>query len=768
MTIWALLAALACERAVLRLAPEAGALVAAAAAGCALGIAAAAIARLVGPSAVPVVVAVTAAAVASAAAAGLELRRQGALEGALGSSPVSAWELEVAGEMSEGASGWCGRARACAEGAAAGEVWVVSDEAVPMGSRVRCVGRYAANEGDDWGVSSRMQGLAGTVSVVRVLEERPASGPLGAVLALREAVLASFDAGSSEARALLAGSVCGSAAAVSACGLDEDFATCGVSHLVAVSGGHLVVVCAFVGAALERTGLCPRPRAVALLAVTAGFVAFCGAPVSAVRSWAMSVVASLSGVLGRRAHPTSSAALVALLMALLEPGVTGQLGFLLSVACVCGICVFGGYARYVTAMLLPAPRLPRWVPGRVRRAVGSAADGARDALALTMVSQLVTLPLVCPVFSRLSLVAPLANVALSAPFSALLSLGLVAAALFWAPVPQAAALWLCDAVGGLFVWALRALASLPMASVAVCVSEAAALAALAAGSAALLLAWPRASRRALAASLALLLALGLAHAVRWRLFAPACVRVLDVGQGDAVLVTDGASAVLVDTGPGDAVVPALARSNVLHLDAVVVTHLHDDHTGGLGDVLDLVSVGCVVVAEGVVPPVPDGVPVEEVALGDELVVGGFTLRVVSPAGPVDGTENAHSLELALSYGGEGEGPSLTALLTGDAEAPETAAALARGDVGDVDLLKVGHHGSAASLDPETAAALDPEVSVASAGEGNSYGHPAPECVEVLEGAGSLFLCTKDVGDVCVWPGEDGPVVACARPPVGAG
>ena len=93
---------------------------------------------------------------------------------------------------------------------------------------------------------------------------------------------------------------------------------------------------------------------------------------------------------------------------------------------------------------------------------------------------------------------------------------------------------------------------------------------------------------------------------------------------------------------------------------------------------------------------------------------------------------------------------------------ETSAAVARGDVGGIDFLKVGHHGSEASLDAATAEALAPEVSVASAGEGNSYGHPDPACVEVLEGAGSVFLCTIWAGDVTVEPGALGPVGSCQK------
>nr|WP_239471763.1 ComEC/Rec2 family competence protein [Olsenella profusa] len=540
-------------------------------------------------------------------------------------------------------------------------------------------------------------------------------------------------------------------------GLDELFARCGVSHLVAVSGGHLVLVAGVVGAALSRARLRPAARAAALLAVTGAFVVFCGAPASAVRAWAMSLVARLSALAGRRSHPLSAASAAGLAMALADPGVTGQLGYLLSVLCVCGICALGGWARYAVRTLLPGPPAPR---GRAGRALAGLADSSREALALTLVSQLVTAPVTCATFSQLSVVAPLANVALAPLFSLLLGAGLLAAALAWAPAAQAVALTACDVVGEAVVALARALASLPLASVAVSVDEGVALAVLAVLLAAFLLWWPAVSRRGLAVALGLGCACALAWVLHWRLLAPACVRVLDVGQGDAILVTDGASAVLIDTGPGDAVVGALARSNVFHLDAVVLTHLHDDHAGGLAEALAVTGAPLVLVPEGVAAPEAPGAEVGEISHGDELRVGRFTLRAVSPTGPVDGMDNEDSLELLLSF--DDGSRTLTGLLAGDAEAPETASAIARGEVGDVDFLKVGHHGSAVSVDAEVAATLDAEVAVASAGEGNRYGHPTPECVAALEAAGSTFLCTRDVGDVCVEPGAEGPRVSCAR------
>ena len=579
-------------------------------------------------------------------------------------------------------------------------------------------------------------GLAGTVRVVRVLERSPGAGPRGLVLALRERVLESLDADSSDARALVAGSVCGHTGAMAGRGLEELFSRCGVSHLVAVSGGHLVLVNALAGMALGRTRLRPPARSALLVLVTGLFVTFCGAPLSAVRSWAMSASAELSRLVGRRTHPLSSASFVSLVMALVDPGVTGQLGYLLSVVCVCGICALGPYASYVLRVLL-AGRRARGPHGRLRasRAKGGRGRprGARPHARVPGGDR----PLTCSTFGTLSLVAPLANVLLAPLFSVLLALGL-ASALFRHSAAGP------GAVPGRLRGRLPAAHGDPAPALrpALRLRRGERRGGRGAGGAcrdalaALLAAWlmPRVSRRALLALGGALLATGLCWYLRWRCFAPACVRVLDVGQGDAILVTDGPGAVLVDTGHGDAVVGALARSNVTHLDAVVLTHLHADHAGGLDALLGVVDVDLLVLPEGTdASGLAEGVAREEVGYGDVLRVGGFSMRVVSPLEPTDGEGNEGSLELLVTYARGGR--ELTALLAADAESEETGAAVERGDVGDVDLLKVGHHGSRASLTPEIAAALAPEVSVASAGEGNGYGHPDPRCEETLEAYG---------------------------------
>lgn len=782
MTLWGLVAVILAERAVLRFGMQLSLvlLVVTAVAGvCLCLLATFAIRRKArgrDTAHVPAVLPFALAATLSGALLGrLALARVVAAVAALSTSSVSAWSLEVEGDMAEGGRGWWGRARVLDEsGGKVGAVWLSSPARLECGSAVSCVGRFKPIDDDEWGVSSRMQGLAGTVSVVHVTAVREAGGPLGAVLRMRQAVLASFSPDESDGAAVLAGSVCGDRAPIRSRGLDDAFATCGVSHLVAVSGGHLAILAGTLAALLGKTRLGPGLRGFLALGVIALFIVFCGAPASAVRAGIMSCVSFGGSLVGRRSHALSSTCAAALVMALLDPYVSGQLGFLLSVASVVGICLFGSYASHALDVLTRMPRHPGRHKPALAHALGRLRSNACDALGVSVVAQLFTLPLTCPAFGEVSLIAPLANLVLAPLFAGLVSLGLVAAALTPLSALQSPVLAAAEGVSQAFCVVLCALARLPLACLPMEASAVPMLAILCAASAALYGAWPTPRKRILLRGAAVLAGGSVALLLGLRLLQPARVCVLDVGQGDAILVADGSTAVLVDTGPDEKVSQALARQGIIHLDAIVLTHLHDDHVGGVDDLVGRVGCNRVLVAGGVSEQIPEdlsasitklsGHAAEEISCGDTIRVGSFSLRVVSPTEPVDGGENADSLELALTY--EHNGNGLSGLLTGDAEKDETAACLARGDVGDIDFLKVGHHGSEVSLTADEAVLLNPEVSVASAGEGNKYGHPRKECMDVLSGAGSVFLCTKDVGTVTVKPGARGPMVFTERTPGG--
>lgn len=698
---------------------------------------------------------------------------------ALASSSVSGWRFELVGDMSPTTMGaWRGRARAEGE-ACSGYVWLTSPDELLMGDRIRCVGRFLPNADDEWGRSSAAQGLSGSVRVVLATERDEPEGLALLARRVRWAALDVLRPGESDSGALLAACVCGYAPPMRARGLSEEFSRTGISHLTAVSGSHLALVASCVSAVLEGLCLGVRVRSVASTLVTGGFVLLCGLPVSAVRAWAMACVSQAVALSGRRGHQLSSASLVGLAMALLDPSLSGQLGFLLSVSSVVGIGLFCPYARFaLDEAALALGSMGAGTAGRgVLRPLGQALGrfgrvgrGALDALAVCVVCQASTFAIGASSFGSVSLVAPLANLLAAPVLGILMPLGLAAGVASPAPVAADVLARLAGAVAQPLLAGVSWLSSLGLASVPVSVDLGLALLVTVLLSAVLLVAWPRPSGRLLAGGTLVALALAGAVLLRLRWLAPPRVCVLDVGQGDAILVQDGGSAILVDAGPGDAVGAALARNGVLHLDAVLVTHLHDDHYGGLSTLGPVLSGGEVLFGQGVSGSLTDEVKCElsalapgsvsEVSHGDVLRVGRFSLSVVSPLGSSDGSQNADSVQLALSFE---DGPrTLSGLLTGDGEKDELAAELGRGDVGDVDFLKVGHHGSAVSLDEAEARALSPEVSIASAGANNRYGHPRQECVDVLEKAGSAFLCTMDVGDVTVEPGELGPRVTTAR------
>ncbi len=270
---------------------------------------------------------------------------------------------------------------------------------------------------------------------------------------------------------------------------------------------------------------------------------------------------------------------------------------------------------------------------------------------------------------------------------------------------------------------------------------------------------------------------------------PLRVWMLDVGQGDAFFIEfPTGEQWLIDGGPDDSVLAKLGSLLApwdRTLDAIVLTHPDADHVTGLVGVLDRYQVDTIYEtgvrahtpqAEAFVnglarnvsdlPPVSSRPPklkerrwmlkVERTMLvtGDRIEIGNVTLTVVWPDDSQEETypekRNNFSLNLLLEYG------ETTVLLTGDSEAIVEKSVGPR--VGDIDVLKVGHHGSFTSTAWEFLQATTPEIALISLGRENLYGHPHPTVIQRLEDIGATIFRTDLDRDVLLTSYGDEPVV----------
>ena len=225
------------------------------------------------------------------------------------------------------------------------------------------------------------------------------------------------------------------------------------------------------------------------------------------------------------------------------------------------------------------------------------------------------------------------------------------------------------------------------------------------------------------------------------------LRQLDVGQGDAALITTPEGRrILIDTGPDADQVAALLRvERIDTLDLVIASHNHADHIGGMPRVFDAVVVRAYV-ENGIPQPTAIyrrtiGAIEREAGLlylraSDRVIsVGSVSVRILASPG-VSTSQNNNSVGVLVEHG------AFRALFTGDSELPQLVAWLRQGRIPRVTVVKVAHHGSRNGTAPELVRATAPAIALISAGRGNNYGHPSPQ-VELLWSAGGARVYRTD-------------------------
>lgn len=605
------------------------------------------------------------------------------------------------------------------------------------GDSVEFYGSAKAPGRDEWGRLQHQQGITGRLTARHQVSRGPARSLRGVMSPWRRRAADAIGRVEGPGGDLVAGVVLGDRRRLAGTEAESDFRITGLSHLIAVSGGHLVVVAALTTWAMVKIGVRKRLVLVVVCMLLGAYVVLSGVQASALRAWVMACVAGLAGVAQRRRDGLAALSIAVCVILLGWPPAAFELGMKLSASAVAGLLLFGRLAEGWVAAAMP------------RRLAGLA-----GAVALTLTAQAATLPMTASTFGMVSLVSPLANLMAAPCISSSLTLGLTG--IVFSAVSETAGhavLRLAGLTGGVAAWIASALSSWPYAAVPLGLSAIPAAAVFVSAGAILWSIWPAPRPR----TARLVTAIGIV-ASAWVFAAPLPVSgpelvVMDVGQGDAILVREGVSAVLVDTGPSaSALRAALLRQRVRRLDAVVLTHLHEDHTGGLEALEKVISVGRVVVPSGALSRHSDILEmtrrvtgtVDEVSAGDVLRIGDTRVRVVWPLEDVeDATANEASVVVVV------EGSGFSALLTGDAEHGEIEAIIASGFVGDVDVFKVGHHGSAASVSDGLLRVLRPEYALVSVGSGNRFGHPVPSTVTALTRSGTRVLRTDIGGDLRV-------------------
>ncbi len=655
----------------------------------------------------------------------------------------------------------------------AGRVLVIAPDQVgelAVGSTISAAGVLSTPE--PWRAGElRRRGIAMTLRSPRLEPAEGTRGGLaGAVDGIRLRAERALSRGMPEPESALArGFVLGEDDRIEVPVRDE-FKRSGLAHLLAVSGQNVLLLCLLAWPLLALLGLTLRARLLALLALIAVYVPVTGAGPSIQRAGVMGA-AGLVAALAERPRSRGYALLLAAAVTLaFNPRASGDVGWQLSFAAVIGILIWSARLTAVLAGTAAA--------GSPRRALA-------EGVAVTAAATVATAPLMAHHFDSFSLAALPANLLALPAVAPAMWLGMLAGIAGQLPaIPVEPINWLnslCLAyIAQIAHWLASpgwALVEIPLATP---LAVASAYLGLIGVSELLLRAakrrtgmvlWRGRGGRALPVP-AVVIAAVVALLVGFVILRPQhetradagdlVVRVLDVGQGDSILLDPpAADPVLIDTGaPGAGVTERLRELGVESLAAVVISHDQSDHAGGLAELLESLPVGRVVY--GVVDPrlrrlaLAAGSTPVRLAEGGELDSGPLRLTALWPPRELatQASEDPNPLCLVLIA----EWRHFSILLPGDAEAE--AAPI---DPGPIDVLKVAHHGSDdAGLD----ALLDhtaPKLAVISVGEDNPYGHPTPETISTLAEHRVPALRTDAAGEVTI---EAGPAGWAAVPAAG--
>jgi competence protein ComEC len=675
------------------------------------------------------------------------------------------------------------------DAAASTRLWLLLPRypVVVPGDRIHFRAPATPPPSDDPAFAGYLAGIAasGTAAPAEVDLLAPEGGPAAALERLRRQMAGWLATALPEPQAGLASGLLLGLRDLVPRDVSADFTAAGLNHVIAIDGWKVALVAGLIGVLVRP--LPRRRRAVGLALGIIGYALLAGAGASVLRAALMALTGLVARETGRPRSAAAALGLAVLSLLVLEPALGGDPSFHLSVAATAGLIAWSGPTA-------------AWLRTRVTARVPTVFLGWT---AVSLVAQAVTVPVVLVDFGQFSPAAPLANILVAPlvpPIVFVVAWALATGAFLSAGAPHLLGVPVSVAGGGLLgalVGFAHAVAAIPFATVALdgpssaVAGLGAALALLAASRPGVrtrlirlarrgprpLARAPRppmappgaaglVSRRQVLALLALPVVAASAGMLVVTRRADGRLRatVLDVGQGDAILIEGARGArLLVDGGPDpdrllallDAQLPPWDR----RLDLLVLTHPHEDHVGGFAALLGRYRVGPIF-EPGMLGPGPAyhafeaalrnaGRGTLHLADGDTLRLDDATIRVHWPVAgsvprlPPDTGKGINDVSIVLDvrFG------QRRLLLMGDTEEEVDPQLLQAGLTGPVDVLKVAHHGSGTASTAPFLAAIRPRVALVSVGTGNPYGHPAPATIARLRAAGATVYRTDLDGSV---------------------
>lgn len=517
-----------------------------------------------------------------------------------------------------------------------------------------------------------------------------------------------------------------------------DFKVSGISHIIAVSGLHVSIL---FGLIYFITGRRRWPTALIGIPVVLIFAAIAGFSPSITRASIMQIIMMVALLFDREYDPLSALSFAGLVMMIVNPLVISSVSFQLSFACMLGILTLG---QPIRGWMMDKKRLGRFK--------GKLVNWFSSGVSVSLSATVFTTPLVAIHFGTVSLVATLTNL-LTVWIISFVFYGTMLVCLLGCFHAGAAAF-----AAGIVAWPIRyvlwiskLLASFPLAAVYTKSGYIVAWLVFAY----VLLAVYLLIKEKPAAVLTGVAVMSLCICITLSWVEPMLdecrMTMLDVGQGQAILLQSEGKTYLVDCGgdydedTADIVAETLLSQGIRRLDGIALTHYDGDHSGGVQYLLTRIDTNLLLLPysndeAGVGERLRQLVDGGSVAVMEDTVLsfGGAKLTLFAPISYNSGNESSMSVLFQTE--------NCAILITGDMGADGERLLMKYHELPQVDVLVVGHHGSKYSTSEELLQTVMPTYAFISVGE-NHYGHPAQLILDRLAQFGCIVFRTDEYGTI---------------------